>query len=153
MFVVDSQWGQFYTSGLSRHWYQLIVHENHDKPSCFLALESDYIHEIWTELINQQSNYLALSVCLTVSSASSSCFSGARALASVTPCASWQRCWATWSLARWLASPRLSPSCWRRPCWSAAGWWGSDCQTHAPMSSCKTSTRNSLLFTRYLLSL
>lgn len=66
-----------------------------------------------------------------------SLFSGAPASASVTPCVNWRRCWATWSLARWLASPRPSPSCWRRPCWFAAGWWGSVCQTPEPTSSCE----------------
>lgn len=68
-------------------------------------------------------------------------FSGAPALASVTPCVSWQRCSATWSLALWLASPRRSQSCWRRPCWLAAGWWASDCQTRGPMSSCRPQHR------------
>lgn len=64
-------------------------------------------------------------------------FPGAQALVSAMPCASWQRCWATWSLARWLASPKLFPSCWRHRCWSVAAWWDSDCQTHGPTSSCK----------------
>lgn len=76
-------------------------------------------------------------------------FPGARALASATPCASWQPCWATWSLARWLASPKPFPSCWRRPCWSVAAWWDSDCQTRGPTSSCKP-LRENRFFTRCL---
>lgn len=76
-------------------------------------------------------------------------FPGARALASATPCASWQPCWATWSLAHWLASPKLFPSCWRRLCWSVGVWWDSDCQTRGPTSSCKP-LRESRFFTRCL---
>lgn len=68
-------------------------------------------------------------------------FSGAQALASVTQCVNWQRCWATWSLAHWWASLRPFPFCWHRLCWLAVGWWGSDCQTHVPMSSCKPQRR------------
>lgn len=67
--------------------------------------------------------------------------SGAQALASVTQCVNWQRCWATWSLAHWWASLKPFPSCWHRLCWLAVGWWGSDCQTHVPMSSCKPHCR------------
>jgi len=66
---------------------------------------------------------------------------GAQDLVSVMPCVSWLQCWATWSLAHWLASPRLFPSCWHLLCWLAAGLWGSDCQTHEPMSSCKLQHR------------
>lgn len=74
---------------------------------------------------------------------------GARALASAMPCASWQPCWATWSLARWLASPKRFPSCWPRLCWSAVAWWDCDCQTRGPTSSCKP-LRENRFFTRCL---
>lgn len=61
------------------------------------------------------------------------------ALASVTPCVSWQQCWGTWSLALWSVLLKLSRSCWPPLCWCVAVWWDCGSRTQGPMSWCRKS--------------